>query len=169
MQALSVVDRQFCEMTYQDVEKLIYHTVNQFLRHYPGGDKEEMIREANYAFLDAYDSFDENRGTKFTTWLVRKIEYALKTLRREDAKRWNRCTAVASNDMPEQLFAVTDFDPDLWDLSEDANELIHAALDAPVHERGDAEVLMALFCENKGWGWDRLANTWKEVQEAVMA
>ena len=124
---------------YGDYEKLVYHTVHGFVRKY-GGDTEEMISEANLIFLNAVDKFDHERGTKFSTYLVRSIHNRLYNVRKAElahARRYNS----ENGDLP--MAATIPARPDsgfygLHDLTEDAKTVLGLIIDTP------AEILAAV-------------------------
>lgn len=71
--------------TYEEVKRLIYHTVWSVVRQY-GGDFDELMSEANVAFLDAYESFDGS--SSFSSWLRLNV--------------WGKCVDAVRNRLDEQ-------------------------------------------------------------------
>jgi len=162
MFALTASQRRFCEMTYKDVELLIYKTARQFRAKY-GGDLDDLISVANLCFLEVYQKPFDARKSKFSTWLRTKVWYALLSDRRKKAVRASRETATDWENIPENLYSC-DAEESRWQLSEDAEMLIKAALSGQVKS---SDALMGIACEDRGWSWERLTEGWKEVQEAI--
>jgi RNA polymerase sigma factor (sigma-70 family) len=66
--------KRTAEETYDDVKKLIYHTVWGVVRKH-GGDFDDFLSEANEVFLTAYADFDGS--CPFSNWLRQCIVYQL--------------------------------------------------------------------------------------------
>ena len=59
-------------LTYLTVERLIRSTANAFHDAH-GLDADDLFGEGCLTFLSCYDSFDEDRGAKFSSWLRFKL------------------------------------------------------------------------------------------------
>lgn len=163
MYAMTASQRRLCEMTYEDVELLIYKTATQFRTKY-GGDLDDLISVSNLCFLQVYQKpFDPTKGAKFSTWLRIKVWYALLSDRRNRAIRASREMTTDWEDIPENLYSC-DAEENRWDLSEDAEMLIKAALSGQIKT---SDSLMGIARDDRGWSWERITNGWKEVQEAI--
>jgi len=61
------------EQTYSDVEKLIKKIVWDFKKRH-GGDFQELLGEANLAFVLSYKNWKRGSSCKFTSYLCRSIK-----------------------------------------------------------------------------------------------
>lgn len=71
--ALSPVARKNASETYEECKTLIHSVVWKVIRRY-GGDFEELMSEANSAFMDAYQTFDGSSA--FTSWLHTRVWFS---------------------------------------------------------------------------------------------
>lgn len=55
------------EVTYEDVRTVLYDLVHKFRRRY-GGDFGELVSDANAYFMQAYATYNGDRGSAFSTW-----------------------------------------------------------------------------------------------------
>lgn len=166
--------------TYADYEKLIYATVKRFMDRY-GGDFQEMLCEANYAFMKAFYAWDAGRA-KFSTLLVWCIWNALKTLRNNKIKDETRCPVHidAENDDGKSLAGnlqdVT-FEYNFENLTSDARDVMNLILNAP-DDLFDAVIAkggqprnwrstLREYLEDMGWTRRRIMQSFIELRSAV--
>jgi hypothetical protein len=160
------------QVTFEDVEKLIRKICRAYWLRY-GGEFEDYLGEAHLLFMDAYETCDHRR---FTTWVYCKVFWGLRQFVRHRKRDWKQVSiTVDAADRVQSDFILGEF---LTRLSEDAREVVMAALDAPM------EVKMALkrvrskdpyhyrvaikdFLRLMGWSVKRIRESFKEVQEAL--
>lgn len=173
--------------TYEDVEKLIWHTCHRFARRY-GGDVEEMVGETHIVYMKAYESWRPNSGTKFSGYLTvciwrRLIGFRNHRLRRKpiqavslDAPQPNGRTMamqVADHRRP-----TTNVIRDLInDLSEDAAAVVQLVVDAPCDVAAIAEgkggtprnwsSTVRHHLRRLGWTPNRITETFEEIAGAL--
>jgi RNA polymerase sigma factor (sigma-70 family) len=85
--ALSPVARSNAEETYNECLDLIRSVVWKVIRQY-GGDFDELMSEANAAFLDAYRTFDGSSA--FTSWLHTRVWYSCVSFVRDRLEEQSR-------------------------------------------------------------------------------
>ena len=169
--------------TYDDVERLILSTCHRFQRRF-GGDFDDLASEANFAFLRAYETFDESKGFEFSTYLVTVIWNRLTDLSYyEDRRKGIRgmsidCENEEGNrysglieDKSVAKFAREEF---YEHLSADAQMVARLTLDSP---KEIADIAMAKGNEDRNWrstirnylydlGWSagRIAESFNEIR-----
>lgn len=183
------LQRELAAETFAEVDRLVRHTVESFLRQdrlrVPEGPALEQRRQdywsvAQEAYCRAYHSYDPRAGTKFSTWVGYVVWKALLSERRKEARY---CNTVKQTLLPEQApapcFDVEEF---LRGLSDDARLVAEVALTAPldlrlVHSqqgrradstepRGARRALFQLLRE-LGWNMRRIAASFREIREAL--
>lgn len=125
--------------TYQEVVKLIYSAVWDFIRAY-GGDFDEALSEANDAFMSAYAGYNPQRG-EFSTLIMTSIHNRLIDGKRRQHRDNKKCRISISAEAPgggkiedsiesrpHEEFSKEDF---FNDLSEDAKIVLDMILDPP--------------------------------------
>lgn len=157
--------------TYADVEKLIYHVANKF-RAKHGGDIEELISEANVAFMKAYKHFNPKRGAKFSTFLHWVIWNHLLSFAKKPSLPVVDAGQVLDN-QPE-AFLVWDF---IDGLTEDAAIVVDLVFASPAELIESAEgkgnqarnwrSSIRDYLLQRGWGTDRIINCFSEIAAAL--
>jgi hypothetical protein len=167
--------RKNAEETYLEVENLIRKEVWRITKKF-GGDYDELLAEANVIFMAAWDSYDLNCGTQFTTWLVNQIRWGLTEQVRNRIRAGKRFSRVDA----EQLSGgYRNWKPsDLLDeLGEDARLVASLVIDTPadiawIYERkgGQARNLRSTirdYLADLGWSTMRIAESFREVARAL--
>lgn len=85
--ALSPTLRSNASETYEECLDLIRSVVWKVIRTY-GGDFDELMSEANVAFLDAYRTFDGSSA--FTSWLHTRVWYSCVSFVRDRLEEQSR-------------------------------------------------------------------------------
>jgi RNA polymerase sigma factor (sigma-70 family) len=111
--------KRTAEETYEDVRKLICHTVWRIVKKC-GGDFDEYMSEANEVFLTAYADFDGS--CPFSNWLVQMITYRLLDVVRDRCHEQSRCRP-APNDSVGRI--------PVWSLSADADSGVNPVENVP--------------------------------------
>jgi len=171
--------------TYNDVVKLIWHTVHRFAERY-GGDREELFSRANEVFMETYEDFDASRSS-YSTYLRRMIWWKLLEIRRTAARRHRLLPTVNFSAVEGERDGMGNF-PDhscssfrraefLAELGEDAAAVVKLALEVPgelmglVHsQRSQSASLRKMLVNHfRGLGWTikRVAESFREIKETL--
>lgn len=155
--------------TYRSVEGLLYSVVWKFHRA-KGGDVDDLLGIAHEAYVDAYDTYDPDRG-EFETWVVNKIHYRML----EDwRKRCVRHRALPRCEVNFDLMACGEKSP-LDGLSEQAREVVEMVLTSDPRvtsrvagrSRHPWRAALADVLVEAGWTVKQVAEAFAEVQEAL--
>lgn len=169
--------------TYLDVEKLLHNVVWKFQRRY-GGCHEELMAEANYCFMERYRNADPVYGAKWTTWLTRKLWYALLDYMNRKMRYCAKFPKGSQKDNEyslQHLKSRESFDKDgfLDELSEDARLVATLALEPPpdvlinsqegYKTENGCKIEMALieFLRDLGWATKRIFESFEEIRKAL--
>lgn len=167
--------------TYSDVRSLLDKLVRSHKRRY-GGNYDDLRADANSLFVEAYDSFDDNKGDFFTwvkyfVWI--RLLYA-RRLQLRETKRYEDYDPdfVGRNDP--NYFNLDEF---LDGLSEDAAYVVRMALNPPkkivrMLTRGERtggtrgrpkEMGHAIreYLTKIGWTFRRVATSFNEIRKAL--
>jgi RNA polymerase sigma factor (sigma-70 family) len=158
--------------TYNDVEKLIYHVANKVHAKH-GGDIEELVSEANVAFMKAYKAYSPDRHTKFSTFLYCVIWNHLLTFIRDNRSMPVVDTGSVVDNRPEP-FMVWDF---VEGLTEDAATVVGLVFTSPAELVEAAEgkgnqirnwrSSIRRYLLNQGWSTDRVIECFSEIAAAL--
>jgi len=85
-----------CTDTYQDVEKLLNKLCWQACKRNHQLDFDECMSRANLAYMKAYESYDEDRGAAFSTWVYWQVMGALQHHERQETVYFQRMTSSSS-------------------------------------------------------------------------
>ncbi len=164
------------EETYRDVSGLINKLAWGAVRKH-GGCWDDYVSAGNEAFVLAYDTFDPDKGTVFSTWLWWKIRHAI--------------SRAAVRTVLEQHTVNTGLDIDLdalprrerfdlrrftCELSTDAQQVIGMAFEAAEdiseamhHEDAGSVVRGGLQhrLRNLGWTVARILESFSEIRRAL--
>jgi DNA-directed RNA polymerase specialized sigma24 family protein len=168
---------------YRDCKAILYHTVIRFKRRY-GGDLDDLVSEANEAFLRACYSWREEGGASLKTWVRSKVWHALLKARRKQARRHRLLPTVGA---AERLLAglpqprAFDLPGLLRELSEGAAEAARLAVEPPLdvllaarrHGRGKRlhagarRQAVREYLAELGWSVRRINAAFREIREAL--
>lgn len=118
--------------TFNEVKKFIELLVLSFYNKYHF-DYDLCIAEGFYGFLQAYDTYNPNKGTAFTTWLHLKVNKRLKCLLYQRIKESQRFVSLTeAHDTGKE--ETEKFNPEEWlkTLSLDAQEVVKLVLEKPI-------------------------------------
>lgn len=121
---------------YTYSERMIFDICIKFQKRH-GGEFDEYMSTANLAFFEAWEGYDETKGTKFQSWLSTIIQFRLLDELRAKIKRDARFATESTDarikrnppsyeDVPSSFFH--DF---LSELSSDARQVVELLLDLP--------------------------------------
>lgn len=169
--------------TYSDVAKLVFSTIRKFRKKYGNlaGDMDEVVSEAHWHFVRAYQRYDNTRfKSSFPTYCRFLIWHELlEAMRRRMAQQRRQGVQV---DFPEELpareppvFNIPDF---VEGLSEDAQQVVKIALDAPkdvqlsVMIRGgntpqNIRLSIREYLKDLGWTTREITDTFLEIRRAL--
>jgi hypothetical protein len=158
--------------TYEEHQKLLFHICHNFRKKY-GGDFDELMGQANLAFMEAYNSFDRKKG-EFSKRLAVMVWAALFEPMRKEARRNSMLGKVET---PLELFGMDypHFGQD--ELSEDARAVWNLVTSMPETLRQDARKCGGIekagkrciydYFRGMDWPRDRIRNTFQEIREAL--
>lgn len=164
--------------TFEEVKRLVYHTVHQFKKSH-GGDLQQLISEAHECYMNAFHDYIPELGP-FPSYVRMRVWCGLidiarsKAIRDRILKRHSDKVLAYQSAAHRSSFDISDF---LQGLGEDAREVVQLVL-AEVQtlqvENEDGSVL-GLFSraairqrlKDLGWHWQDVSNAFKEIQEAL--
>ncbi len=165
--------------TYDDVRKLIYKLCYNF--HIKSGiEFEELVAEANLAFLKAYKAFNPKRGA-FTTLLYWSVVHHLQRIAVQRSKRskvW-KTNLPNSNLIQMHVKIAGDFNlPKFTEsLSRDGKFLVELIFDGPNEigkalrtiriEKRNWRKILKIHLKTIGWSGCRISKSFREVREAL--
>lgn len=123
--------------TYNDVHKLICHTVHAFVRS--NGDRygtfEELMAQANYEFVKSCSSFEPGRGTKYSSWCRWVVHKGLLEHQRTILRRHKQCQVTVMDMSEDDTVGSSDSTFDLVafkdELTNDAQYVTELTLNPP--------------------------------------
>ncbi len=165
--------------THLDVENLIYDTVWRFKDRY-GGDFDELLAQANYYYILAYDAHDGKR--KFSTWVrfcIWKGLIDLTRFLREENKYVKVKSLETSNQKTEGFLSTQPLIDLLDEMGEDCCTITNLILDPPFEfpdtpsqvssPRNFKASLKRYLCRNLNWTGRRIKETLVEMERIVNA
>lgn len=165
--------RKACEETYFDVEGLIHSCIHKHIEEF-GGDYDELLAVANAIYMgvycDHYGIYDAARA-KFGSWLYWKLKRELISWVRKQLRQ-------SLEQLNEEEVGKEAEDPRKWEVSEDADYLIHLALDYPtitaqalqVRTARWGDAMFDAICDfvlERGWNFSRFTKAVSEIQERL--
>lgn len=172
--ALSPVARKNASETYDECKTLIYSTVWKVVRTY-GGDFDELMSEANAAFLDAYRTFDGSSA--FTSWLRQRVWYSCVSFvrdRLDERSRYEPAEDVQIADRNRSSWSIQQM---AEDLGEDALLVVKLVVETPtdlerVYQAKGAQPRnlrssIRQYLAEAGWTAARIAESFNEVRRAL--
>ena len=162
--------------TYHDVARLIDKLAWDAVRRH-GGCWEDYVSAGNEAFVDAYRSYDERRGTAFSTWVWWKIRGAVSSEIKQTKVQQHTVASGEDVDL-DVLPGRSNFDLSRFasELSEDARTVVKLALESSdriedvLHHR-DAGPTIKHGLRRKlsamRWTLERILESFDEIREAL--
>lgn len=159
--------------TYIDVEKLIYATVWKFKRKF-GGDFEELVAEANFIYVLAFDSYKESRAA-FTTWLCFCIWRGLQNHIRFIREKNKYTKILPLEQCPNREFVIEKpsfFFEMLDEFGEDSKTIIKLVFNPPEELKKESnhsfKVDIRIYLSTKfGWTGRRIKESFEEIGKVI--
>ncbi len=174
------------EITYEEVEDMIYEACWRFFNKYKG-DWHEWLSEANYIFMVAYYSYNEELGASFSTYLrylldrrlVDRVRKAIREQRYHDKSLTKKtiagtgCKMVTKHALPVLDKLRGSISKDAFDMArliiEMPTDLRFAIMCRPDYESRPKKARKAV-CElltDFGWSAEKISESFKEIREAL--
>lgn len=169
--------------TYYDVVDLIRHTVHGFMRQHGSrwGTYDELFARANYDFVEACRSYDNGRGSSFSTWcrwvvLKGMLEHQRNVIRRDRQCRVSVKDMTRDNiPMDVRQFRYTEL---LEDMGDDAQfvtrltvhtpkVLLQCMREAKGSDRRNARAVIRQYLYGRGWSPERVTGAFQEIEKAI--
>lgn len=170
--------------TFFDCEQLIVAIVWRYYRE-QGGCYDDWLAEAKIAYLRAYESFDPQYGTRFSSWLYGKLEYHLRNVATQRRRRYYRNKVFNASDVQDAPLDTavqneTSFDLRMQDVCEnistDAMYVLKLLLDTPKElkaamrsrkPRDMRKYIYRYLCKHDGWPRAKIDQAFLEVKGAL--
>lgn len=168
--------------TYHDVAKLVFDTIHRFRERYGNlaGDMDEICSEAHWHFIRAYQRYDNVRfKSSFPSYCRFLIWHELlEAMRRRMAQQRREAAVEVPEELPARpapTFNIPDF---VEGLSEDAQQVVKIALDAPkdvqlaIMIRGgetpkNLRLSIREYLKDLGWTAREITDTFLEIRRAL--
>lgn len=160
--------------TYEDIKRLIYQICNGYV-HSSDLNFEELVSEANHAFVKAYNKYDPERGD-FTTLIHHAVNNHLKSLMRKRVReiKFKTNQENIETHIKKIRFTLHTF---INSLSDDSKFIMKLIFDAPNDIKEMTKALgkdqlkwrefIGLHLFNLKWDQDRIDATFEEVKAAL--
>jgi len=161
--SMVTVDRPV-DIAHKRLEKMLWKIAHKFQRQF-GGDFDDWKSQANECFMDAWQSYQPDRGASLVTWVYRLVTQKL-------YKNWLREHKRSQRTIPLNESLTNDglYDPPslLEEFSSDAKTIIDVALelDPPGRTTKKRSALVDALQE-LGWTGARIAESIGEIREAL--
>lgn len=183
MTAVPVIDP--LHTTYEDVEKTLQKIINAFCKN-KMLDPHDVVSTAHEAFMEAYDTYDEKKGS-FNGWVYKKAVFKLKDLIRQYKAKARLKTVYDFNfdEMSQASVSPDDFDFEEWcvtrKLSKQARKAARIALYHPPEvqlsiatEEATAYDIPSIlkyavqeYLSDLGWAKSKIKRTFTEIRRAL--
>ena len=152
------------ETKYESVVNLLRDCVYKLQLKTGYTDTDELMSEANWAFLVACEKYDPKRGS-FSNYVWVKVTGHLLTYYGNRVREKTREEEGVKGKQISERFSLRRF---LFDLSEDARILSSLSLEPPVRRKGSStrETVIA-YLKDCGWSMFRIRRGFKEIEEAL--
>ena len=120
-------------------------------------DFEELLAEANLAYLEALRTYDESKG-KVTTHVWTSVTGKLKTYIRDEVQH----TCMPIDEIEKEYYSAPYFEK----IGKDAQEIAELVLSNPDYiymDQFDAQVKIGQDLLQKGWNWTKICRSFKEL------
>ena len=163
--------------TYEDVKRLIYQICRGYV--HTGLEFEELVSEANEAFVKAYKKYNFKRG-EFTTLIHHAVNNHLKSLMKKRSRARKKSVKLLTNQkgMERHTKKITFTLHKFMDsLSEDSKFIVKLILDTPndikeignklSFDKGKWTRFLKNHISNLGWDQDKVDAIFEEVRAAL--
>ena len=166
--------------TYNDIYLLLCNIVHKFRKKY-GGDFYELQSEADYLFLVAYDSY-ENDKSAFSSWIYLKVWNGLIDFMRTTHRKNSRMLYLDNLELLDhqkhiQASAVHFLFHLKEDLSMESQDIISILLDMPVElfelvnktkqSPTNIRVCLKKHLKNSGWTLKQISECFSEIKKVM--
>jgi DNA-directed RNA polymerase specialized sigma subunit len=161
--------------SYEDYRPILHSLVNQFSFRYRL-NPHDLLSPAHEAFMQACNSFDSDSGTKLSSWIHQKVDWALRSFMRRELRHHHLETL---ENVPEESVEPDRFMYELkQELSKDARRIVRLvttsstefSLLCKVNKtrcRLRAVHTLKEHLEDKGWQEDRINKRIEEVETVL--
>jgi DNA-directed RNA polymerase specialized sigma24 family protein len=157
--------------TYNDTERLLYHTIHQFVAA-KGGSFEDLKEYAGLYFVNAYHRYNRDKQVRFSTWLRFSVWHSLLELYRKRAR--NEHKVVFMDLQPEAYETPKQFNhlEFVESLSNDAQLVVRLVFDTAWQlqpEPAEVKRLLWEYLRQPAIGWPaaRIRETFAEIRCAL--
>jgi len=167
--------RQAAEETYIEVKPVILSAVRDICNRF-GGNFDDVLSDANSAFLEAYESWEPEQSS-FTSWLRHRIFSTAVNNLRQRCREQGRRERVEDSDIPERNQPAWNVRQVLEELTEDAALVVRlvvetpAELEAVVQAKGgqprNLRSSLRQYLADAGWTACRIAESFNEVRKVL--
>lgn len=164
--------------THKDVQKLIYKCVWAVKDRFTF-DFNELLSEANMIFLEAYDTYDEDKGG-FSTWLTTSLTYRLSNYCKEQIKKNHLLESYLTNGefKTECTFDFDFFAEIIQSAKADTKEVMAIIFDPPKeiekklskrnnYKQITVSMLREYLKQQLGWSRKRIIDSFLEIRSII--
>ncbi len=152
------------ESKYESVVNLLKDCVYKLQLKTGYTDTDELMSEANWAFLLACEKYDPKRGS-FSNYVWIKVTGHLLTYYGNRVREKKREEEGVKGRQISERFNLKRF---LFELSEDARILSSLSLEPPAsHKRHSQRETLIAYLKDCGWSMFRIRKGFQEIQEAL--
>lgn len=169
--------------TYEDVQKLIKHTVSHFIKRHgqQWGTFDELFSQANESFMIAWRDYKPERGASFSTWCRWVVSTGLSEHQRGAIYRDRKCridycdlSAVHVPDNTDRTWSVKALD----EMGTDARYVAHITLNPPAalekqfteaRSKGprNQRAVIRQYLQAINWNVDRINAAFNEIGKVL--
>lgn len=153
------------------VERLLYGLPQKFHRSF-GGDPDELLSEAQWKFLEACQTWEEGRGTRFSTWVHTCVWRHLIDVTRRNAARHSR-HEERNVDVPTPRSTLNDLSDQAWDVLLVLLDMPQWAVEVRRKRRRGTRSIDSLrrrvrdALVERGWTAGEIDHTFNEIAEVL--
>lgn len=152
---------------YDSIADLVKKLVWKFVKKY-GGDFDEWLSDANYAAVQAINTYDESRGAKLSTWVYNSVYFDLLTVAQNRIKQSKR-NDVRLDFEPLTTDAVSRLSALMTEISEDAQMLLSCFFESDTRQRPTTvRKSIRVYLQSQGWNAHRMTKVLDEVRSALV-
>lgn len=173
------------EETFLELRQLISYTVHKFnqthsLRY------DDAHSTANLAFIMAYNNYDPNKGTVFSSWVVTKvIKGLLEDVRQMVRNRSFKFNTILEDELLLEVAVQSNYGQSLIDLLDtleaedpDADYVANLALDPPqeivnflnrygAFTGSNYRIAIRWYLQEKGWSKERIKEAFQNIKDKL--
>jgi len=167
--------RQAAEETYLEVKPVILAACRDICNRF-GGNFDDVLSDANSAFLEAYESWEPGQSS-FTSWLRHRIFSTAVNNLRHQCREQGRREHVEESDIPDYNRSTWNVRQVLEELTEDAALVVKLTLETPAELEAIAQAKggqprnlrssLRQYLAEMGWTAYRIAESFNEVRRVL--